>query len=85
MALRVVGRTSTPPCSGYVQAHVGGPGDMEASIFPAEDLNGMVLNVVSVIILYGPAYLANTGAMLFGKWVPDLSGFQNHKIDAGKT
>ena len=58
---------------------------MEASIFPAEDLNGMALNVVSVIILIGPAYLANTGAMLFGKWVPDLSGFQNHKIDGGKT
>tara|TARA_B100001113_G_scaffold338283_1_gene320303 strand:+ start:3574 stop:4365 length:792 start_codon:yes stop_codon:yes gene_type:complete len=85
MTLRVVGRTSTPPCPGYVQAHVGESEGMEANIFPAEDLNGMALNVVSVIILYGPAYLANTGAMLFGKWIPDLSGFQNHKIDAGRT
>tara|TARA_B100000287_G_scaffold91570_1_gene83860 strand:+ start:7809 stop:8600 length:792 start_codon:yes stop_codon:yes gene_type:complete len=85
MPLRVAGRTSTPPRPGYVQARVGESEGMEATIFPAEDLNGIALNVVSVIILYGPAYLANTGAMLFGKWMPDLFGFQNHKIDAGKT
>ena len=30
-----------------------------------------LVNVITVLILYGPAYLANTGAMLFGKWIPD--------------
>ena len=85
MPFREAGRTSTPPRPGYVQARVREPKGMEANLFPAEDLNGMALNVVSVVILYGPAYLANTGAMLFGKWIPDLIGFQNHKIDAGNT
>ena len=45
----------------------------------------VVLNVISVIILFGPAYLANTGAMLFGKWIPDILKFQSHKIDFGRN
>ena len=52
--------------------------------FPDATVEDFAINVLTVLILYGPAYLANTGAMLFGKWIPDKFGFENHKIDAGK-
>ena len=52
--------------------------------FPDATVGDFAINVLTVLILYGPAYLANTGAMLFGKWIPDKFGFENHKIDAGK-
>jgi CDP-2,3-bis-(O-geranylgeranyl)-sn-glycerol synthase len=42
-----------------------------------------LLNVITVLILYGPAYLANTGAMLFGKWIPDATGMPKITIDQG--
>ena len=35
--------------------------------------------------MYGSAYLANTGAMLFGKWIPDKTGLPVIIIDAGKN
>ena len=35
--------------------------------------------------MYGPFYLANTGAMLFGKWIPDRLGFDSLVIDRGRT
>ena len=47
--------------------------------------SAVLLNIASVIILFGPAYLANTGAMLFGKWIPDLLKFESHKIDFGRN
>jgi len=52
--------------------------------FSNANAGDLVVNVVAVLILYGPAYLANTGAMLFGKWIPDKIGFENHKIDGGR-
>ena len=58
---------------------------MDGAVFPSTGLFDVVLNIASVIILFGPAYLANTGAMLFGKWIPDLFGVGNHKIDSGKN
>jgi len=39
--------------------------------FPATDPSGFALNVLSVLMMYGPAYLANTGAMLCGYWLPE--------------
>ena len=57
---------------------------MDGVVFPSTGLFDVALNIASVIILFGPAYLANTGAMLFGKWIPDLFGVGNHKIDSGK-
>ena len=35
--------------------------------------------------MYGSAYLANTGAMLFGKWIPDKTGMPVIIIDGGKN
>ena len=58
---------------------------MDGVVFPSTGLYDVALNIASVIILFGPAYLANTGAMLFGKWIPDLFGVGNHKIDSGKN
>ena len=54
-------------------------------VYPAGNTGDFLLNVLTVLILVGPAYLANTGAMLFGKWIPDKVGFSNHKIDAGRV
>ena len=42
-----------------------------------------LVNVITVLILYGAAYLANTGAMLFGKWIPDATGIPKIPIDRG--
>ena len=58
---------------------------MASELLPSESLMEVVLNIISVIILFGPAYLANTGAMLFGKWIPDILKFQSHKIDFGRN
>ena len=44
-----------------------------------------LINVITVLILYGPAYLANTGAMLFGKWIPDATGLPKIPIDRGRN
>ena len=44
-----------------------------------------LVNVITVLILYGPAYLANTGAMLFGKWIPDATGLPKIPIDQGRN
>ena len=52
--------------------------------FPAPDLSGFALNILSVLMMYGPFYLANTGAMLFGKWIPDRLGFRSVIIDGGR-
>ena len=46
---------------------------------------GFALNIATVLIMYGPFYLANTGAMLFGKWIPDRLGFDSLVIDRGRT
>ena len=52
--------------------------------FPAPDTAGFVLNILTVLMMYGPFYLANTGAMLFGKWIPDKIGIRSVVIDGGR-
>ena len=59
--------------------------DVSAISFPSSGGVEFALNILTVLIIYGPAYLANTGAMLFGKWVPDKLGLENHKIDGGRV
>ncbi len=46
---------------------------------------GFLLNIITVLMMYGPFYLANTGAMLFGKWIPEKMGFRSVIIDGGRT
>tara|TARA_Y100001970_G_scaffold69313_1_gene88410 strand:- start:19171 stop:19848 length:678 start_codon:yes stop_codon:yes gene_type:complete len=58
---------------------------MLESPFDTSQSTDLLLNIITVLMLYGPAYLANTGAMLFGKWLPDKFGFPNHKIDSGRN
>ncbi len=48
-------------------------------------LESFFVNVLCVLLMYGSAYLANTGAMLFGKWIPDKTGMRVLVIDAGKN
>ena len=55
-----------------------------SSLFPASDFTDLMLNILTVLMMYGPFYLANTGAMLFGKWIPDKMGFSSVVIDGGK-
>ena len=38
---------------------------------------GFLLNVITVLMMYGPFYLANTGAMLFGKLNPEKFDFDS--------
>jgi len=54
-------------------------------LFPAPDSVDFALNIITVLMMYGPFYLANTGAMLFGKWIPDKMGFSSAVIDGGKN
>ena len=62
----------------------GGPVDV-SPLFPAPDPSAFALNILSVLMMYGPFYLANTGAMLFGKWIPDKLGFSSSIIDGGRN
>ncbi len=48
---------------------------------PWEGVGGLIL----VLWLYLPGYLANTGAMLGGKWIPELTGIPIKSIDGGRT
>ncbi len=42
------------------------------------------LGVLALLLLYGPAYLSNTGAMIFGKAIPKITGMKVWVIDGGK-
>ena len=44
-----------------------------------------LVNILTVLVLYGPAYLANTGAMLFGKWIPESFDIPKITIDQGRN
>jgi hypothetical protein len=55
------------------------------SPFPPSDPAISALNILSVLMMYGPFYLANTGAMLFGKWIPEKLGFSSITIDGGRN
>ncbi len=70
-------RVHSPPLSGR-------PVSMP-TLFPAPDSVDFALNIITVLMMYGPFYLANTGAMLFGKWIPDKMGFSSAVIDGGKN
>ena len=56
-----------------------------SAAFPAPDASGFILNILAVLMMYGPAYLANTGAMLFGKWIPEKLDFESVSIDGGRN
>ena len=56
-----------------------------SALFPAPDSAEFALNIITVLMMYGPFYLANTGAMLFGKWIPDRFGFSSVVIDGGRN
>ena len=43
------------------------------------------LDIATVLIIASPAYLANTGAMLFGKWLPEKFNIPKLVIDGGKN
>ena len=62
----------------------GRPVDV-SPLFPAPDSAGILLNILTVLMMYGPFYLANTGAMLFGKWIPDKLEFSSITIDGGRN
>ena len=47
---------------------------------PWDGFGGIIL----VLWLYLPGYLANTGAMLGGKWIPNLTGMSIKPIDGGR-
>lgn len=53
--------------------------------FPSTDVSSFFINVLCVLLMYGSAYLANTGAMLFGKWIPEKTGIQVIVIDGGRN
>ena len=58
---------------------------MAGELLPSDSIGAVLLNIASVIILFGPAYLANTGAMLFGKWIPEfLARKRKGEIIVGK-
>jgi CDP-2,3-bis-(O-geranylgeranyl)-sn-glycerol synthase len=52
--------------------------------FASSDITSFFMNVLCVLLMYGSAYLANTGAMLFGKWIPNKTGFPVMIIDRGR-
>jgi CDP-2,3-bis-(O-geranylgeranyl)-sn-glycerol synthase len=43
-----------------------------------------LLTLVTVLYLYLPGYLANTAAMIGGKWLPSLTGLPVKPIDGGR-
>ena len=53
--------------------------------FPSTDISSFFINVLCVLLMYGSAYLANTGAMLFGKWIPEKTGIPVIVIDGGRN
>ncbi len=61
---------------------------MEVAVEPfsqSPDQISFFVNVLCVLLMYGSAYLANTGAMLFGKWIPDRTGMSVVIIDGGRN
>ena len=53
--------------------------------FPSTDISSFFINVLCVLLMYGSAYLANTGAMLFGKWIPEKTGIPVIVIYGGRN
>ncbi len=61
---------------------------MDVAVEPfsqSPDQISFFVNVLCVLLMYGSAYLANTGAMLFGKWIPDRTGMPVLIIDGGRN
>ena len=59
--------------------------DVSSPPFQTSGLESFFVNVLCVLLMYGSAYLANTGAMLFGKWIPDKTGMPVIIIDRGRN
>ena len=59
--------------------------DISSSPFETDGIVSFFVNVLCVLLMYGSSYLANTGAMLFGKWIPDKTGMPVIVIDGGKN
>ena len=59
--------------------------DVSSPPFQSNGLESFFVNVLCVLLMYGSAYLANTGAMLFGKWIPDKTGMSVIIIDRGRN
>ncbi len=55
---------------------------MSTELLPWENY---FLSPLLVLWLYLPGYLANTAAMLGGKWIPDATGIPVKPIDGGKV
>jgi CDP-2,3-bis-(O-geranylgeranyl)-sn-glycerol synthase len=45
---------------------------------------GLPMDIATMLLIAAPAYLANTGAMLFGKWLPEKFNLPKFVIDGGK-
>ena len=60
--------------------------DYRVVVMVPEDLFGVFdpMSVLALLLLYGPAYLSNTGAMIFGKAIPKITGMKVWVIDSGK-
>ena len=59
--------------------------DVSSPPFQSNGFESFFVNVLCVLLMYGSAYLANTGAMLFGKWIPDKTGMSVIIIDRGRN
>ena len=59
--------------------------DISSEPFVTDGPISFFVNVLCVLLMYGSAYLANTGAMLFGKWIPNKTGMSVIIIDGGRN
>ena len=59
--------------------------DISSEPFITDGPVSFFVNVLCVLLMYGSAYLANTGAMLFGKWIPNKTGMPVIIIDGGRN
>ncbi|MCH1524609.1 MAG: CDP-archaeol synthase, partial [Candidatus Thalassarchaeaceae archaeon] len=59
--------------------------DISSEPFITDGPVSFFVNVLCVLLMYGSAYLANTGAMLFGKWIPNKTGMSVIIIDGGRN
>ena len=57
----------------------------DVAVEMAFPMSSLGWNVLAVLMLYGPAYLANTGAVIFGKYLPRFTGMPVFRIDGGTS
>jgi|GEM_PF-32211 len=76
---RIISIKSSILCEGLARVHVP---NLLARI--CMSIAGLPMDIATVLLIAGPAYLANTGAMLFGKWLPEKYNLPKFVIDGGK-